>query len=93
VALVVSHGISFYSNFLGRKEYVGRKAQEQMAEPYKRIIVLHVTIIFGGWFIMLLRSPVPALVLLIALKTAVDLRAHRREHGKNIEQGTSETQR
>jgi hypothetical protein len=92
VALVVSHGISFYSNFLGRKEYVGRKAQEQMAEPYKRIIVLHVTIIFGGWFIMLLRSPVPALVLLIALKTAVDLRAHRREHGKNIEQGTSETQ-
>jgi hypothetical protein len=81
LALLVSHGVSFYTNFLGRKEYVGRKVQEQMAEPYKRIIVMHVTIIFGGWMILLLRSPVPALILLIALKTAVDLRAHRREHG------------
>jgi hypothetical protein len=51
-----------------------------MAEPYKRIIVMHVTIIFGGWLILLLKSPVPALILLIALKTAVDLRAHRHEH-------------
>jgi hypothetical protein len=82
LALFISHGVSFCTNFLGRKEYVGRKVQEQMAEPYKRIIVMHLTIIFGGWLILLLRSPVPALVLLIALKTAVDLRAHRREHGE-----------
>jgi hypothetical protein len=42
---------------------------------------MHVTIIFGGWLILLLRSPGPALIRLIALKTAVDLRAHRKEHG------------
>lgn len=82
LALVCSHGVSFYANFLGRKEYIGRTVQEQMAEPYKRIIVMHLTIIFGGWLTLLLRSPVPALILLIALKTAVDLRAHRREHGE-----------
>lgn len=80
LALLVSHGISFYTNFLGLREYVGRKVAEQMHEPYKRVIVLHVTIIFGGWAIMLLKSPLAALILLVALKAAVDLRAHRKEH-------------
>ena len=80
LALVASHGISFYSNFLKREEYVGRTAAVQMGEPYKRVIVLHVTIIFGGWVILLLGSPLPALVLLLALKTGVDLSAHRKEH-------------
>ena len=80
LALVVSHGISFYANFLKHKEYLGRTAAEQMGEPYKRIVVLHVTIIFGGWVILLLGSPLPALVLLVALKTGVDLAAHRKEH-------------
>jgi hypothetical protein len=64
-----------------------------MSEPYKRIIVMHLTIIFGGWLIMLLRSPVPALILLIALKTIVDLRAHRREHRAVLPQRTQRTQR
>ena len=80
LALAVSHGISFYANFLKRKEYLGRTAAEQMGEPYKRVVVLHVTIIFGGWVILLLESPLPALVLLVALKTGVDLAAHRKEH-------------
>ena len=80
LALAVSHGISFYANFLKRKEYLGRKAAEQMGEPYKRVVVLHVTIIFGGWVILLLGSPLPALVLLVALKTGGDLAAHRKEH-------------
>jgi hypothetical protein len=81
LALLISHGVSFYTNFLRGKEYVGRTVAEQMAEPYKRVILLHVTIIFGGWVILLLKSPLPALALLVVLKTAMDLRAHRREHG------------
>lgn len=80
LVLVASHGVSFYTNFLGRREYLGRKASEQMGEPYKRVVILHVTIIFGGWLILLLRSPLPALVFLVVLKTVVDLVAHRREH-------------
>ncbi len=80
VGLFTSHGVSFYTNFLKRREYVGRTVNHQMAEPYKRVMVMHVTIIFGGWIIMLLGQPVGALVLLIALKTAVDLRSHRTEH-------------
>lgn len=75
-ALCVSHGVSFFINFLGRREYVGRNLEDQMTEPYRRIIVMHVTIIVGGILAMALKTPLPALILLIALKIGVDLRAH-----------------
>lgn len=79
-ALFASHGVSFAVNFLGQREYAGATVQNLMAAPYKRIIVMHVTIIFGGWLSMLLKTPAPALALLILLKIAADLRAHTREH-------------
>jgi hypothetical protein len=41
---------------------------------------MHLTVIFGGWLVMLLKSALPALVLLVVLKTAADLRAHLKEH-------------
>ncbi len=79
-ALFVSHGVSFAVNFLGQREYAGATVQNLMAAPYKRIVVMHLTIIFGGWLAMLLKTPAPALALLIVLKIAADLRAHTREH-------------
>ena len=78
-ALFISHGVSFFTNYLGRREYLGTDLKTQMGEPYKRIIVMHLTIILGGFLTMLLRTPVAALLLLIALKTATDLYAHRKE--------------
>jgi hypothetical protein len=80
LALFLSHGLSFYTNFLKQREYVGRTTQQQMGEPYKRIVMLHLTIIFGGWGVIMFRSAVPALVLLVTLKIGMDLWAHRREH-------------
>ncbi|MBI5875960.1 MAG: hypothetical protein HZB81_09010 [Deltaproteobacteria bacterium] len=79
-ALFISHGVSFWTNFLGQKEYAGKKTEQQMMEPYKRIFIMQLTLIFGGWLLLLLNSPLPALLLLIILKTIVDLRAHRKEH-------------
>ena len=84
LALAVSHGISFYQNFLKGKEHVGRSVGELMGEPYKRVVILHVTIIFGGWLILLLGSPLPALVLFLVLKTATDQAAHRKEHAASV---------
>jgi len=45
-------------------------------------MVLHMTVLFGGWVVMLLGSPLFALVVLVALKTAADVRAHRAERRK-----------
>ena len=80
-SLFISHGISFFTNFIGRREYLGTKLKQQMAEPYKRIIVMHLAVIAGGFLTLALRTPEAALLLLIALKTGADLRAHLREHG------------
>lgn len=79
LVLVVSHGISFLINFMGRREYAGTTVQKQMAEPYGRIMVMHMTIIFGGFVIMGLGSSLPALLLLMVAKIVVDLRAHQKQ--------------
>jgi len=82
-ALFISHGISFVDNFLGRREYEDTTMKALMTAPYNRIIVMQLALIFGGWIILLLKSPVPALALLIVLKTALDFTAHRKEHGQS----------
>lgn len=51
-----------------------------MHAPYRRVIVMHLTLIFGGWIVLLMGVPTGALIVLLALKTVFDLQAHRREH-------------
>jgi hypothetical protein len=53
-----------------------------MAAPYSRVVVLHLAILFGGWGVMALGSPMPLLLLLIAGKIALDVSAHIKEHRK-----------
>lgn len=80
LVLWISHGISFVTHFLKRKEYAFLTLEKLMADPYRRIMVMHLTLILGGWLILLLKTPMPAMLLLILLKTAADLRAHHLEH-------------
>jgi hypothetical protein len=82
ISLFLSHGVSFFTNFLGKREYLAVSPSEQMGQPYSRVIVLHVTILAGGFLIAMLGTPVAALVLLVILKTAIDVRAHLKEHRK-----------
>jgi hypothetical protein len=76
LALVVSHGFAFWDDFLRQGSYRNRTLGTQMAEPYGRIMVMQVTIIFGGFLVEALGTPLAALVLLIVLKIGADLRAH-----------------
>jgi len=79
-ALAVSHLFSFFWNFLARGEFRRASVGELMGKPYGRVVVLHLTILVGGFGITALGSPVWALLLLVGLKTAIDLRAHLKEH-------------
>jgi hypothetical protein len=79
-ALLASHGFSFLWNYLYRGEFRHAQLSRLMAKPYGRIVVLHVAIIFGGIAAMALGSPVWALLVLLALKVGLDLRAHLKEH-------------
>lgn len=86
-ALLVSHGYSFMFNglYLGEYKEAGRKKMaEVFTSPYRRIVVMHLTIILGGFVVMVLGAPKIAAVAFIALKTFVDARAHIRLHTKNF---------
>lgn len=82
LSLCASHAISLVYKFfvLGERERV--TGQQLMAAPYSRIIVLHLAILFGGWGVMLLHSPMPLLLLLIAGKIVLDVSAEIKEHRK-----------
>jgi len=81
ISLLVSHGISFYRNYLQGGEYKKTDAKNLMSQPYKRVIVMHFVIllsVFGMQFIGSLQTSV--LVILVVLKVIFDLRAHVSEH-------------
>ncbi|MGH2838569.1 MAG: DUF6498-containing protein [Thermoleophilaceae bacterium] len=44
--------------------------------------MLHLTILFGGFIVAFLGAPIGALIVLVVLKTALDLGLHRREHAR-----------
>jgi hypothetical protein len=79
LALLASHLVSFFLNYLGRGEYRTTNPIELMMSPYKRIVVMHLTIIFGAAATMFLGNPVGLLLLLVALKIALDVRSHLQE--------------
>jgi len=82
LALFLSHLISFIVNYIGKGEYKQSSLNDLMSQPYGRVVILHVTIILGGFLIGFLGSPVIALLLLIFLKSVIDVQAHLKEHAK-----------
>lgn len=81
-ALFASYGFPFFHNYLAGGEYRNAGLSQLMTQPYVRVMVLHIAIIFGGILVTKLGSPVPALALLIVLKTMIDLGAHLTERRK-----------
>ncbi len=82
VALVISHGLSYRLNYIGRGEYLHTSAAGQMFAPYARLVILHVTIIFGAIAISTTGAPAAAIVILIGLKTVLDLGLHFLERSR-----------
>ena len=79
-SFLLSHLISYKANFIGKREFARRTPKDQMFIPYGRVVIMHLVIIFGGLLVAKYGSPLYALLLLIALKTAIDLAAHMIEH-------------
>ena len=78
--LTLSHLYSFLRNYLMGGEYRRVSLPDLMSQPYGRVVVLHLAILFGAFATMALGSPIWLLVILIVGKTALDLALHLREH-------------
>lgn len=78
ISFFISHFISLIMR-LYRKEFAGSTPSTQLFAPYGRVIIMHLTVLFGAFFVELLGSPIYAVILLVVLKTVIDLIAHLRE--------------
>ncbi len=83
LGLVVSHLISFFSNYLGKGEYRTVPIQNLMTQPYGRVVVLHVTILLGAAATIALGNPIWLLMILVIGKTILDVKFHLHERNKN----------
>ena len=82
LSLFASHGVSFVYNYFLKGEYTRTNPKKLMGQPYVRVFVMHITILGGGFFAMALGSPAALLLILIVLKTIIDVKFHLREHKK-----------
>ena len=89
LALAGSHLFSFVKNYLIGGESRSTTLPQLMSQPYGRIVVLHIAILFGAFATMALGSPIWLLMILIVGKTALDLNMHLREH-RNASQEQSD---
>jgi hypothetical protein len=80
--MALSHGASFVLNFLIGGEVRRTDVRTLMGQPYARVMILHVVIIFGAFAVVQLGQPLWALALLVLLKIGVDAAAHLRERRK-----------
>jgi len=86
LSLFASHGISTYVHFIKNGEYRRVSYADLFFQPYKRVVIMHLTIIFGAWVSLAFKLPSLVLVALIFLKIMVDILFHRKEHTKFLKE-------
>lgn len=77
--MLVSHGIAFVTNFIGKGEFRAVSAPQMMMRPYGRVVVLHVSIVLGGFLALSVGPSMGVLVLFVLMKIVVDIAAQLRE--------------
>jgi len=82
VGLVAYHAVSYRGNYLDRREYERAGPVTLMVEPYRRVFVLHLTVVLGACAVAAIGAPVGALAVMVLVKTVLDLRGHWREHDR-----------
>ncbi len=80
IALAISHGLSYWWNFLRGGEYRRVSAARQMFAPYGRLVALHLTIILGAFAVIATGAPAAAVAILVALKIVLDVGFHLAAH-------------
>lgn len=79
VALAASHLLAFFRHYAGRRGSSDASLSALTFRPFVWLVLLHVIVVAGGAAAMSGGSPVWAPLLIIGVKTAVDLVGHLRE--------------
>lgn len=81
-ALLVSHGYSFFANFIHGGEYKKVSVDKLFWRPYGRIFVLHLSIFALAYAVQEIQTPLYGLVFFVLAKMVVDGWGHVREHAR-----------
>ena len=80
-AVIVSHGVSFVTHFLGDKEYkLTADTDVLMAAPYIRVGVVFASVFLGAIATYATGAPAAFMSVFIVLKIVVDTIAHLKAH-------------
>jgi hypothetical protein len=81
--LFISHTMSFFLNFVKKKEYQKVSPFAQMLKPYIRILIVHGYVFLGGYVLLFFdNAMVIMLTLFVLIKTLIDMMSHLKEHKK-----------
>lgn len=84
ISMIISHWISFKTNFLDKREYISISPDHQMYQPYRRVLVMLAVVTLGGFLVGFQENKIPALVVLVIVKTFIDFLIHANEHHLNL---------
>ncbi len=77
--------LGYYENFYKyRWRFTGRDIATLMTEPYSRVIVMHLTILLGGFLSLLLNAGEIGVIIMVIVKTIIDLISHHNLHNKTF---------
>ncbi len=76
-----THGLSFYQNFLGRREYEKITWEAQIGQPLLRAMPMWVAAIIGGFIGGFFNTAAVAVLCVLPVKLSLDLLGHFAEHG------------
>jgi hypothetical protein len=80
ILLFISHGISYVQNFIGKQEYLHKSLPQVMMEPYGRVTLMHIVILFGGFLSILVGSTILMATELVLIKIIIDVITHLTQH-------------
>ena len=80
--MFISYSVYFYHHYLGDGIYQRVTLNTLMAEPYPRIIPMHVGLIIGGFITLALGSPIGFILVLVILKACMEVLVYRKSVAK-----------
>lgn len=80
--IFISHGISFFTNYIGNDEKSRTDISTLMFSPYLRIVAMQLVVIFGGMIYMNTGRNDVSLYILIIFKIFTDAWSHIKQHVK-----------
>jgi hypothetical protein len=79
LGFVLSHGVSFCLNFIGKKEYQRKPFELHLFLPYIRIFVMMLAIFFGGLLTLGNYIPSVYMAFFVLCKIYFDVHSHTKE--------------